>query len=163
LGAQVFPFEVCGDTISANFQGDTSIYSYSWEFHGISYSGSPVVIPISDPGFSVITMRSTDSSGCWSEVSAVVDVKSCWTLYAPSGFSPDGDGRNDTFLPVGVNIEIHELLIFDRWGLLLKDGPDAWDGTYQGQKVQQDCYVWKIIFVAAGVNSGAVGKICVVK
>jgi gliding motility-associated-like protein/uncharacterized repeat protein (TIGR01451 family) len=56
-------------------------------------------------------------------------------LFIPSGFSPNGDGKNDTFIiniPLGAKIELFE--IFNRWGqLVYKDINGAiitsgWDG-----------------------------------
>jgi gliding motility-associated-like protein len=56
-------------------------------------------------------------------------------LFIPSGFSPNGDGKNDNFIisiPLGAKIELFE--IFNRWGqLVYKDINGAivtsgWDG-----------------------------------
>ncbi len=56
-------------------------------------------------------------------------------LFIPSGFSPNGDGKNDTFIisiPVGAKIELFE--IYNRWGqLVYKDTTgtialSGWDG-----------------------------------
>lgn len=38
------------------------------------------------------------------------------------------------------------LEIFDRWGELIYEGTDpleGWDGTYMGNRVQEDVYVWR--------------------
>jgi gliding motility-associated-like protein len=57
-------------------------------------------------------------------------------LFIPSGFSPNGDGKNDTFIiniPSGAKIELFE--IFNRWGqLVFKDingviDTSGWDGV----------------------------------
>jgi gliding motility-associated-like protein len=69
------------------------------------------------------------------------------TIYVPNTFTPDGDGINDIFIPVGKNIASMELIIFDRWGgvLFQSNSPDmGWDGTYRGQPVKNDVYVWKV-------------------
>jgi gliding motility-associated-like protein len=52
-------------------------------------------------------------------------------LYWPSVFSPNGDGINDRWAPLGPEYELLELQIYDRWGsLILEDrtAPVDWDG-----------------------------------
>jgi gliding motility-associated-like protein len=62
-------------------------------------------------------------------------------IYLPTIFSPNNDGINDEFYPMGQDFETLELLVFDRWGGLRYrgEGPDArWDGGEAGQGV----YTW---------------------
>ena len=70
-------------------------------------------------------------------------------IFLPNSFTPDGNGANDVFYPVGNNIASVHLLIFDRWGELVFDGKDgnaAWDGTVNGQPAKEDVYVWKLTY-----------------
>jgi gliding motility-associated-like protein len=74
------------------------------------------------------------------------------TFYVPNSFTPNGDAHNETFAVVGLNMEDFEMLIFNRWGELIyksNNPQEAWDGTVNGKKVQQDVYVWRIYY---GVN-----------
>lgn len=69
------------------------------------------------------------------------------TIYLPNAFTPDGDGVNDFFFPLGNNIAMAELLIFNRWGELIHSGKDNsafWDGTMGGDPVQDGVYIWKL-------------------
>ena len=74
-------------------------------------------------------------------------------LFIPNAMSP---GHTDfevaNFVPKGVNMKDFELLIYDDWGNLIwsttaldENGrpTEYWDGTYRGEPVQQDAYVWK--------------------
>ncbi|MEO0900085.1 MAG: PKD domain-containing protein [Bacteroidota bacterium] len=73
------------------------------------------------------------------------------SIYAPSAFTPNGDGINDEFKLEGFLVETIDLKIFSRWGLLLFEGQsldDAWDGTYQNANVAEGTYV----FVAKGIG-----------
>ncbi|MBU1720175.1 MAG: gliding motility-associated C-terminal domain-containing protein, partial [Bacteroidetes bacterium] len=54
----------------------------------------------------------------------------------PNAFTPDGDGVNDLFLP-GL-----QLAIYNRWGQLLYEGTDGWDGTYKGDKLTPGTYFY---------------------
>ncbi len=67
-------------------------------------------------------------------------------FFVPNTFTPDGDGVNDLFGPNGYNIASVEMNIFNRWGELIFSGKDAtafWDGSMNGQPVQDGVYVWK--------------------
>jgi gliding motility-associated-like protein len=74
-------------------------------------------------------------------------------VYISNAFSPNGDGVNDFFNIQGhvPNVkEIQSLIIFDRWGtkvfekfnLLPNDLSSGWDGTFRGQQVQEDTYIF---------------------
>lgn len=61
------------------------------------------------------------------------------TFFVPTAFTPNGDGLNDEFKPVGIRVEDYQLQIFDRWGReVFKsdimdigwDGNNASDGAY---------------------------------
>lgn len=68
-------------------------------------------------------------------------------LYVPNSFTPNGDGENDVFFPVGNNIATLQLEIFDRWGKMIYSGVDAaasWNGTMGGEPVQDGVYIWKL-------------------
>jgi len=71
------------------------------------------------------------------------------TIYVPNTFTPNGDGLNDEFIPVGKNIATMQLLIFDRWGTLLFESNDpnmGWDGTYRNEVVKNDMYMWRLVY-----------------
>jgi gliding motility-associated-like protein len=71
------------------------------------------------------------------------------TMYAPNTFTPNGNDRNDVFYVYGTGIVEFKMQIYDRWGMLLFESTnmnDGWDGTYMGNKVQQDTYVVKIAY-----------------
>ena len=68
-------------------------------------------------------------------------------VFAANAFSPNDDGNNDEFLVVVPFLANAELTIYDRWGELLfrtLDLDRGWDGTYQGQSVQEGVYVYVI-------------------
>tara|TARA_B100000674_G_scaffold382381_1_gene325318 strand:+ start:1048 stop:5694 length:4647 start_codon:yes stop_codon:yes gene_type:complete len=71
------------------------------------------------------------------------------TIYVPNAFTPDQDGKNDSFNAKGYNLEDYEMYIYNRWGQLIFKSEslnDGWDGTYLNNDCQIDVYVWKIYY-----------------
>jgi gliding motility-associated-like protein len=69
----------------------------------------------------------------------------------PSGFTPNGDGKNDKFRPRGRNVNRYDLFVYNRWGNLIYsisnapgDLDNGWDGTYNGEPAEVGTYVYYI-------------------
>ncbi|MFK7972312.1 MAG: PKD domain-containing protein, partial [Bacteroidia bacterium] len=68
-------------------------------------------------------------------------------FYAPTAFSPNGDGHNETFIVPASSVGSYHLQLFNRWGNLIfetRNPEAAWDGTYKGQPVPEGVYVWTV-------------------
>lgn len=69
-------------------------------------------------------------------------------VLAPTGFTPNGDGVNDLFLPKYVGVKIlNHFQIFDRFGQLLfstNDLKQSWDGTFRGKPLPTATYIWVV-------------------
>jgi len=79
--------------------------------------------------------------------STVVCVHQDATVFIPNSFTPyNQDGLNDYFGPIGSYIKSYDMKIYNRWGELLYNtvSGKAWDGTFQGQFVQQGVYIYLI-------------------
>ena len=90
--------------------------------------------------------------GCTDTATQLIYVKEVFTLYIPNAFTPDGDGLNDVFLPLGIGIdnEGYHLMIFNRWGELVFESYDVnhgWDGkTFSGEKAYDGVYTWLLYY-----------------
>ena len=94
----------------------------------------------------------TDSFGCTLRKDIIVQVDKNRKIFAPSAFSPNEDGNNDRFGVFGGKgtRRVLNVKVFNRWGSLIfarqnpsmHDDSDGWDGTYKGQLLQSDVYVW---------------------
>ncbi|MEM1219959.1 MAG: gliding motility-associated C-terminal domain-containing protein, partial [Bacteroidota bacterium] len=77
-------------------------------------------------------------------------------IYFPNVFSPNFDGINDNFRPASdCELLDYDLAIFDRWGGLLfqTDDPfDGWDGIVRGQQLPNATYVWRAQFTVIENN-----------
>jgi gliding motility-associated-like protein len=71
------------------------------------------------------------------------------TLFMPTAFTPNADGRNDVFKPSYENIqrEHYLLRIYDRWGAKMFETTDpdqGWDGRVNGRMQPVGVYVWQV-------------------
>ena len=92
------------------------------------------------------TVNVTNEQGCSSSDSVMINRQCITRLFVPNAFSPNGDGINDKFGAVGFNVYDYEFYVFNRWGEQIfstNNIDEMWDGTYMGNTVQIDVYVWK--------------------
>ena len=95
-----------------------------------------------------------NQNGCSDTVSGTQIVEGEYALFLPNSFTPNGDGMNDNFYPVGdkISVENYSFKIFNRWGEMVFNTTDfgaSWDGEYKGSQVASDAYIWKIDLVDA--------------
>lgn len=67
-------------------------------------------------------------------------------LYAPNVFTINGDNLNDIYYVGGIFVDLFELKIYNRWGILVFESDDmhkGWDGTFGGKPCPPDVYVYK--------------------
>ncbi|PZR28447.1 MAG: hypothetical protein DI535_06090 [Citrobacter freundii] len=92
------------------------------------------IIKDSAQTFAVIG-RSAD--GCLDTASIYVELEPGGKdFFIPNAFTPNNDGKNDTFRPYGSSIKSIEMRVFNQWGELVyetKDKSKGWDGTFKGK------------------------------
>ena len=89
------------------------------------------------------------SNPCGIDTDSVkISYRDCNTnIYLPNAFSPNGDGRNDVFMPIESNIINYRMYIFDRWGKQIFESVSpsiGWDGSLNGSLCPMGTYVWVI-------------------
>lgn len=65
----------------------------------------------------------------------------------PTGFSPNGDGKNDRLYVRGYNIATIDFKIYNRWGVKVYDSNDineGWDGMYKEVVQEMDAFAWTL-------------------
>ncbi|MFY9309971.1 MAG: PKD domain-containing protein [Bacteroidia bacterium] len=102
-----------------------------------------------DTGTFNVTLITTTQYGCKDTAYQNAVIEPDFVFYVPNAFSPNDDGKNDTFTGKGVFIIKFEMWIFDRWGNMLFYSDDynkPWDGKANGgsKMAQRDVYVYTI-------------------
>ncbi len=99
------------------------------------------------------TITSYNINGCVASDDVYIEVlpNPGNATFIPNTFTPNGDNFNDYFFAYGYNLEsIKSMRIYDRWGsmIFIKENLDAeaesegWDGTYNGELVNQGVYAY---------------------
>ena len=91
----------------------------------------------------------TDLLGCLDSATLLVKIfKTNPQIFVPTGFTPNGDGRNDYLKPIAVGIErIEYFRVYNRWGQLVFStsiNEHGWDGRIGGKPQTTNTYVWMV-------------------
>jgi gliding motility-associated-like protein len=132
--------------------GGAWITSWNWDFGdgvGTSTIQNPIYTYL-DTGTFAAQLVVTSNLGCMDSITINVIINDEYFIYVPSAFTPNFDGTNDAFLPVGEGVTEYKLWVYDRWGNLAFSSNDilkGWDGRHlnKGNTIsQEDVYIWKI-------------------
>lgn len=104
-----------------------------------SYS---VAYTYNDIGAYTISLEVEDEAGCTDRYEKLIEVHEKMRFYLPNSFTPDGDGINDVFIPVQMEVKdgSYSMIIYDRWGGLVFKTQDlnvGWDGKVNGKLVEK--------------------------
>ncbi|MBS1782103.1 MAG: gliding motility-associated C-terminal domain-containing protein [Bacteroidetes bacterium] len=84
--------------------------------------------------------------GCEGNDSIHVWVVGQSSVFVPTGFTPNGDGKNDKLKPFGIGYRnINYFRVFNRWGQQVfysTDFNDGWDGIFNGVPQEIGTYFW---------------------
>ncbi|MBL7739923.1 MAG: gliding motility-associated C-terminal domain-containing protein [Chitinophagaceae bacterium] len=142
---------------------DPAANIFSWTpVTGLDFTtiNNPVATLGAEIDYITYIVRATNAAGCYGEDDIRVTVfKTGPDIFVPSGFSPNGDGRNDIIYPICVGIkELKFFRMYNRWGQLIFSTSQigkGWDGRISGTlqssgnfvfMVQGVDYTGKIIF-----------------
>jgi len=85
-------------------------------------------------------------NGCTVRIDSTLEVFGEW--FVPNIFTPNGDGINDVFRVESLPQGDWTMQIFNRWGSLIFESrspaAEGWDGTFRGQTLNPDVYVWSL-------------------
>ncbi len=148
------------------------IVSWSWNFNDpLNDTGSTLQNPshaYGDTGIYCPMLTVTNIHGCVDSISHCLVISPQYSMYIPDAFSPNGDTKNDIFLPTGEYINQFSLNIFDRWGMKIFSTTDmykGWDGkAASGKLCQEDTYIYLIVITDnLGKKHSYLGKVTLIK
>jgi gliding motility-associated-like protein len=107
---------------------------------------NPIVTPVDS--VTTYIVYGMDSAGCLDSANVTISL-TYGDIGIPTAFTPNGDGLNDIFKPIGVTYQrLVEFRVFNRWGeqLFYSDNIESgWDGTYKGVAQDMDTYFYLMI------------------
>ena len=140
---------VIGQSLQLNASGGDD---YQWS-PVLSLSAANIANPVA-----VFTEASTglrykvqvyNIAGCYD--SAFINIKvyaTRPTVFIPTAFTPNNDGKNDILRPIAVGMKsIQYFQVYNRWGQLLfstQANGQGWDGRINGQTQSNNTYVWVV-------------------
>lgn len=116
--------------------------NWNWDLgNGYSPTDFSPVYTYPEIGVYTATLIVQDDNGCSDTLQKEVDVREVMRLYVPNSFSPNGDGLNDVFKPIGIEIsEVgYTMSVYNRWGELVfmtHNLNEGWDGRVNGRIVE---------------------------
>ena len=155
----VVPFRIARATA---FAGNDTVFIKDEPFQlqgsgGSSYSWSPATglsnTAIANPigllqDDIVYTLTVTTPEGCTDTDDIRITVFKESRVYVPSGFTPNRDGRNDSFQPHLIGIRnLGYFKVYNRWGQEVFSTQTigaGWDGRINGLNQPSGVYVWRL-------------------
>lgn len=136
--------------------GETVVINAGANQAGVSYSWAPSTGLSTVDSFSTIALGLTEGSvfyivtanaggGCISSDTVTLCVNPINFLGFPNAFSPNNDGVNDFFGPLGlVGANVTRFEVYNRWGQLVHESSNGreWDGKKGGQEQPRDVYMY---------------------
>lgn len=106
---------------------------------------------IQDTGIQVLEQIVNNEWGCSDTAYQYLDVVPLVTMFMPDAFTPNKDGLNDSFVPVGFfnGLKSYECLIYNRWGDMIyeSDNPlEGWEGSKNGVEAPLGTYLYQVSY-----------------
>ena len=134
--------------------------SYLWQDNSRNQT-----LPINSAGLYRVTV--TDSLGC-AGTDEVLVTEDCSGIYFPSAFTPNNDGRNDFFGPLGnlSALSNFKLSVYNRYGqqIFFSNNPfQKWDGQWSGKAADSNNFVWMASFDLNGISQQMKGTVILIQ
>ncbi len=153
LGTLTLPDAVSpctGDTVTLDA---TTANATTYQWSGITATTPVVYITAGAGGADSAVYRVDVSNSCGALTDSVtVAFQDCeCRLTMANAFTPNGDGRNDSYGPIMLcqNPTSMSMRIYNRWGQLIFESTSLnakWDGTYMGQPQPIEVYTYVVEF-----------------
>jgi gliding motility-associated-like protein len=133
----------------------------SWQWSGASVLDNPFIAtplarfssPVTTSPYEyTYTVTGKTPVGCEGSDEVKIKVYQGPAIYVPTGFTPNGDGKNDWLIPLPVGVKSLKFFrVFNRWGQLVFSTETlnkGWDGRIMGMDQPAGVFIW----IAEGVD-----------
>ena len=139
---------------SVQLNADNALY-YRWVPDDGTLSNPNINNPVAAPVISTTyTVYGMSIYGCVDSAFVTITVDSSMNSGIPSAFTPNGDGLNDVFRPVGLKFQrLVEFRVYNRWGqqVFYSNSIDhGWDGNFNGVPQDAGDYFYQVIIAKPG-------------
>ncbi len=140
--------------------GGSAVATVSGSAPGISYSWNSIPPQATSSATNLraqtytVTVNAPGACPAMAEVIIPLDF-SCIGIYFPKAFTPNGDGLNDFFGPLGslAALSDYKLSIYNRWGERIfysNDPGRKWNGEVRGGRADSNVFIWFAEFTLQG-------------
>ena len=147
------PAIIAGNSINL-FATSTNTISYVWE-PSTTLSCATCQSPVANPTeTTTYIVTAYNELGCEAKDEVTIFlICDNGQLFLANTFTPNGDGHNDRFYPQGKGmLNILQFSIYNRWGEKVFEANNiqpnndliGWDGTYKGETLTPDVYVYVV-------------------
>lgn len=127
---------------------------FAWDIKGVKTStDTQIDYTFRKKGTYIVELSAGNEFGCTNTVQKPIEVKSDYNLLAPTAFTPNGDNKNDYFIPEALRIMDVDftMVVFDKSGKVMYQTTDVnmpWDGNNATDNsiAEDGAYVWKVQF-----------------
>lgn len=141
-----------GSTVQLQATGSPDVTQWQWspsDNLSCIYCANPESTPTQNMTY---TVTGTTAFGCaTSDSTNIFLICDEGKVFIPNTFTPNGDGKNDIFYPRGRGVKIvlyfrvynrFGQLVYERTNFQLNDKTAGWDGTFKGQKLNPQVFVY---------------------
>ena len=96
-----------------------------------------------DTGYFNVTLFITDQFGCANNAGDSVYIGPEFLFFIPNAFTPNGDGKNDSYYGFASGITEYNMRVYDSWGNELFETDDLSEG-WDGDGFPADAYVYVV-------------------
>lgn len=152
-----------------NSSDRADLYRWSFGDSDSSHQANPEHIYPNRVSDYDVEMIAINRFGCSDSISQRIRIVDEITFYAPTGFTPDGDGKNEVFSVKGNGMisDNLEMIVYDRWGIEIfktTDINEGWNGKFfDGNYVKPGLYSWIVkytdVYLVPHEKSGQISVI----
>lgn len=135
-----------------NLTEDAQIWA--WDIKGMKTStDNQFEYTFRKKGTYMVELTAENEFGCQTTVQKPIVIENDYNLFAPTAFSPDGDYKNDVFIPEALRMmDVNfTMVIYNKAGTAVYQTNNVnapWDGTNMNDNsvATDGAYVWKVQF-----------------